>query len=235
MNQSVAAVSLSPTYQIEVRWPLTLEAVVSWGGNRAAAWTLLLEHIPTIKHPSVQSRCDKNTKPLTGKKENTFKHTFIAAWGASVLPPDEDRWTSGPCRCCLGTGRTQTCTVQKTQKMKISTQACPRISLSLFLQSWFLSLSWSPDLITCGCDHQSIWHQNGGFGLLDLSDRHHGNGDLARNNIIRWEAVFTFHNRARCSPLRWRRKHGCTGTLVSLPNTLEWKQIQWLETNIRPW
>lgn len=25
------------------------------------------------------------------------------------------------------------------------------------------------------------------------------------------------------------------GTFVSLPKTLEWKQIQWSETNIRPW
>lgn len=32
-------------------------------------------------------------------------------------------------------------------------------------------------------------------------------------------------------PRRTKRQ----STFVSLPNTLEWKQIQWSETNIRPW
>lgn len=64
VNQSAAAVSLSPTYQIEVRWPLTPEAVVSWGGKRAAAWTLLLEHIPTNKH-------SLSSKPMW-QKHKTF-------------------------------------------------------------------------------------------------------------------------------------------------------------------
>lgn len=62
INQSAASVSLGPTYQTEVRWPLTPEAVVSW--NRAAAWTLLLEHIPTIKH-------SLSSKPMW-QKHKTF-------------------------------------------------------------------------------------------------------------------------------------------------------------------
>lgn len=46
-----------------------------------------------------------------------------------------------------------------------------------------------PDLIVGGCDHQSVWHQNGGFGLLDVNDRHDGNGDLANNKTVSWEAA----------------------------------------------
>lgn len=37
-------------------------------------------------------------------------------------------------------------------------------------------------VICCG-DHQRVWHQDGGFGLLDVCDRHHWDGDLSHENI----------------------------------------------------
>lgn len=36
--------------------------------------------------------------------------------------------------------------------------------------------------VVSGGDHQSVWHQDGSFGLLDVSDGHHWNGDLGRTN-----------------------------------------------------
>lgn len=36
--------------------------------------------------------------------------------------------------------------------------------------------------VICGGDHQSVWHQDGSFGLLDVGDGHHWNGDLRRTN-----------------------------------------------------
>lgn len=51
IKRSADVTNPSLTYQGELRRPLTPEAVVSRGGNGAAAWTLLLEHILTIRHP----------------------------------------------------------------------------------------------------------------------------------------------------------------------------------------
>lgn len=36
--------------------------------------------------------------------------------------------------------------------------------------------------VVCGGDHQSVWYQDGSFGLLDVSDGHHWDGDLGRRN-----------------------------------------------------
>lgn len=36
--------------------------------------------------------------------------------------------------------------------------------------------------VVCSSDHQSVWHQDGGFGLLDVRDGHHWDGDLGWTN-----------------------------------------------------
>lgn len=35
-----------------------------------------------------------------------------------------------------------------------------------------------PHPVVCSGNHQSVWHQDGCFGLLDVSDWHHWDGDL---------------------------------------------------------
>lgn len=117
--------SRSPTYQSEVRWPLTPEAAVSRGGNGAAARTLLVEHILTTHNQrfkghvtttwnlgrmKLKRRLNASTRVLS------YVQPFTSAPGTSVLPPGEDRWTSGSCRCCLGTGRTRRRTAGERQR-----------------------------------------------------------------------------------------------------------------------
>lgn len=36
--------------------------------------------------------------------------------------------------------------------------------------------------VVCSGDHQRVWQQDGSFGLLDVSDRHHWDGDLGWTN-----------------------------------------------------
>lgn len=47
-----------------------------------------------------------------------------------------------------------------------------------------LELHSSHPVIGCG-DHQSVWHQDGRFGLLDVSDGHDWDGNLGWAGIRR--------------------------------------------------
>lgn len=36
--------------------------------------------------------------------------------------------------------------------------------------------------VVCGGNHQSVWHQDGSFGLLDVSDGYHRDSNLGWTN-----------------------------------------------------
>lgn len=112
---------------------------------------------------------------------------YPVAFEARVLPLGGDRRTSGPCRYCPWTGMRRRHTASKERK-----------GFAQFL--WILCVQYhsatgsfprpSHPVVGCG-NHQSVWHQDGRFGLLDVSDGHHRDGNLGRardgkNRFMRW-------------------------------------------------
>lgn len=108
---------------------------------------------------------------------------------ARVLPLGGDRRTSGPCRYCPWTGMRRRHTASKERKR------FRPVSLDCIAFNITQPLKAPPPVpphpvVGCG-NHQSVWHQDGRFGLLDVSDGHHRDGNLGRardgkNHFMRW-------------------------------------------------
>lgn len=139
------------------------------------------------------------------------------------LPPSECRWTWGTCRWYFERGRTQTHAAKQIvhNSLKFMSQNNKNNEC--------LNLS-SSYLITFSFNHQGVWHQQRSFGFFNERHRHHRDGDLD---------VAAEHSGIGCKQLRTKGFSWIGGsyvsTLVSLPKTLEWKQIQLSETNSFPW
>lgn len=102
------------------------------------------------------------------------------------LPPDEDRSTSKTCRCCLWTRRTQ----RRTATPEIEKMSFGYFSTCAKILCFFLNSSNRGEKqrdfshpVICGGDHQSVWQQDGSFGLLDVFDGHHWDGDLGHRTV----------------------------------------------------